>query len=93
MGDNDHGCPCFLHQFFHDLQHLSDQDGVQGGGGFIPEHDLWVGHQGPGNAHPLLLATAELCRPAIRAAFSPTLSRASRALARASSRSMPANTR
>ncbi len=59
MGDHDHG-HAFAGQVRHHIEDLVDHLRVQGGGGFVKEHDLGLHGQGPGNGHPLLLAAREL---------------------------------
>ena len=66
MGDQHDGQP----QLAVDVrQQLQDRGGgfrVQGAGGFIRQQVTRTGGQGPGDAHPLLLATGQLRRKGLR---------------------------
>ncbi len=59
VGDDDHG-HAFFGEVLHDGEDFADFFGVQGGGGFVEEHDLGVHGQGPGDRDALLLAAGEL---------------------------------
>ena len=59
MGDDDHG-HLALRQGADDLEHLSGQLRIQGGGGFIEAEDVRCQRQGTGDGHPLLLSAGEL---------------------------------
>ena len=59
MGNADHGHTGFG-QILHDLQDFTDHFGVQGGGGFVKEHDVGIHAQGPDNGDTLFLAAGKL---------------------------------
>ena len=59
MGDYHHSGP-LPDQLFHHSQYFVDQFRVQGGSGFIEEDHFWIGGNGPGNPHPLLLSAGKL---------------------------------
>ena len=59
MGDDNHG-HLALRQGADDLEHLSGQLRIQGGGGFIEAEDVRCQRQGTGDGHPLLLSAGEL---------------------------------
>ena len=56
VAHDDHG-HSFFGQILHDIQDLSNHLRVQGRGGFIEEHDLWLHGEGSRNGHRLLLST------------------------------------
>ena len=64
VGNDDHRLP-FPRQVQHDVQHLADHFGVEGGGHFVKEQDLRVHTQCPHNGDALLLAAGKLPRVAL----------------------------
>ena len=79
MGDHQHRGLLLPDKLLHNLNNLTDQDRVEGGGRLIPEHQLGFQSQGPGDPNPLLFSTAQFGReilgrvPLILPALKPAL--------------------
>ena len=58
VGHADHG-HAFLGEVHHNVQHFADHFRVEGGGGFVEEHELGLHGKGAGDGHALLLAAGE----------------------------------
>ncbi len=59
VGDDDHG-HAVGGEVAHDVEDFADEFGVQGGGGFVEEHEFGAHGQGAGDRDALLLAAGEL---------------------------------
>ena len=59
VGDEDKGDARLLLDFFQLHLHVLAQLQVQGAQGLVQQQHLGMGHQGPGNGHPLLLAAGQ----------------------------------
>src|SRR5439155_4964003 len=59
MGHDHHG-HTFLSKLAHDLEHLPNQFGVEGRGGFVEQHQFGIHGEGTSNGNTLLLSTGEL---------------------------------
>jgi len=59
VGDSNHGFALFG-QGDHDIQDFADHFGVEGGGGFVEEHDVGALAERPGDGDALLLPAGEL---------------------------------
>jgi len=60
MGDKKHGHPCFHLNLLDQGTHFPPQVGVQIAQGLVQKQNCRLQHQGPCQAHPLLLTAGEL---------------------------------
>ena len=56
-----------------DLEHVGGVGGVEGAGRLVGEDHQWLGHDGPGQRHALLLPTGHLHRAVVGAGAEPEL--------------------
>ena len=59
MGDDNHGM-AFLGELAHDLEHLADELGIEGGGRFVEQHELGLHRKHTGDGNALLAARQPL---------------------------------
>ena len=65
VGDEEHPGPVAGAEVRHQLLHAQAGQSVEGGEGFVEQEQLRLAHQGPGQGHPLGLATRERARPGV----------------------------